>query len=291
MKTPPLLAGAWLLLSCVPVLSANLMLDFGNPASNAVVAAPYLTLSPGHASGAIAGSETSWNTITTSANRSDLVHADGSAAGGITLDLGQESTGGNGTIDFATDIGNLTLAGSGGSVASRQGLLGAGSIYGNNSSSTAAGRDGFFGSGGATSDGAAIGLRLSGLAAGDYVAHVMARNTNSNDVGRPMTLYSSVGADADSFNFSSLLAEVQANTSYLTEGYAGQYNTFVEGVNFQSISFTIGEGESFYLAVDGGNNAVERRGFLNMVQIVSVPEPSVALLGALGSLLLFRRRL
>ena len=119
----------------------------------------------------------------------------------------------------------------------------------------------------------------------------MARNTNSNDVGRPMNLYSSVGSEPESFNFSSLLAEVQANTSYLTEGYAGQYNTFVEGVNFQSISFTIGEGESFFLAVDGGNNAVERRGFLNMVQIVSVPEPSVALLGALGSLLLFRRRL
>lgn len=285
------LAGAGLLLSGTPASSANLMLDFGNPTSNSVVAAPYLTRSPGHADGLIPAAQTTWNTIITSANRSDLIYADGSAAGGITLDLGQESTGGNGIIDFATNVGNLTLAGSGGNVANRQVLLGAGSIYGNDSSSTAAGRDGFYGGGGATSDGTAIGLRVDGLAVGNYLAYVMARNTNSNAVSYPMNLYSSVGANSTSFNFSSLVAEAQSNPSYASLGYADQYNSFVEGVNFQLISFTIAEGESFFLAVDGGNNAMDRRGFLNMVQIVSVPEPSVALLGSLGLLLLFRRRL
>ena len=291
MKPLLLLAGAGLLLSSAPAFSANLMLDFGNPASNSVVAAPYLTLSPGHASDAIPAAQTSWNTIATSANRSDLVYADASTAGGITLDLGQESTGGNGTIDFATNIGNLTLAGSGGAVPGQQSLLGTGSIYGDNSSSTAAGRDGVFGGGTATGTGAAIGMRLDGLAVGDYVAYVMSRNTNTNAASYPMNLYSSVGAASGSFSFSSLSAEVQSNPAYASAGYSGQYNSFVEGENFQAISFSIATGQSFFLAVDGGNDAVDRRGFLNMVQIVSVPEPSVAPLGALGLLLLFRRRL
>lgn len=291
MKFLPLLAGAGLFLCSTPAFSANLMLDFGNPASNSVVAAPYLTLSPGHAPGGIPAGQTSWNTITTSANRTDLVYGDGSAAGGVTLDLGQESTGGNGTIDFGTAVGNLALAGSGGAVPGQQSLLGTGSIYGDNSSSTAAGRDGFFGGGTATGTGAAIGLRLDGLAAGDYVAYVMARNTNSNAASLPMNVYSSIGASSGSFTFSSLTAEVQSNAGYASAGYAGQYTTFTEGENFLAINFTIEEGESFFLAVDGGNDAVERRGFLNMVEIVSVPEPSVALLGAAGFLFLLRRRL
>lgn len=290
MKTLPLLAGAGLFLCSTPAFSVNLMLDFGNPASNSVVAAPYLTLSPGHATGAIPTGQTAWNVITSSADRTDLVHGDGSAAGGVTLDLGQESTGGNGTIDFGTNIGSLTLAGTGGAVPGQQSLLGTGSIYGDNTSSTAAGRDGFFGSGTATGTGTAIGLRLDGLTAGDYVAYVMARNTNSNAASLPMNVYSSVGASSGSFTFSSLSAEVQSNPGHASAGYAGQYNSFADGDNFLAINFTIAEGESFFLAVDGGNDAVERRGFLNMVQIASVPEPSVAVLGSLGLLFLFRRR-
>jgi hypothetical protein len=291
MKSLPLLAGAGLLLCSTPAFSVNLMLDFGNPASNSVVAAPYLTLSPGHASGSIPAAQASWNTITTSANRSDLVYADGSSASALTLDLGQESTGGNGTIDFGTAVGNLTLAGTGGAIAGQQSLLGTGSIYGDNSSSTAAGRDGFFGGGTATGTGAAMGLRLDGLTAGDYVAYVMARNTNSNAASLPMNVYSSVGATSGSFTFSSLTAELQSNPGYASAGYTGQFTSFTEGDNFLAINFTIAEGQSFFLAVDGGNDAVERRGFLNMVQIHPVPEPSVALLGAIGLLFLFRRRL
>jgi hypothetical protein len=290
MKTLLLASGMIFAASVTPVSAVNLLLDFGNPASNSVVAAPYLALSPGHVAGGIPGGQTSWNTITTSANRSDLVYGDGSAASGVTMDLGQEGTGGNGTIDFGTNITNLALAGSGGAVPGQQSLLGTGSIYGDNSSSTAAGRDGFFGGGAATTTGAAIGVRLDGLAAGDYVAYVMARNTNSNATGYSMNMYSSVGASSSSFSFASLVAETQTNASYAAAGYSGQYNSFVEGGNYQAISFTILEGQSFFLAIDGGNDAVDRRGFLNSLQIVSVPEPSVALLGSLGLFLLFRRR-
>lgn len=290
MKTLPILAGAGLLFSGASASAANLMLDFGNPASNSVVAAPYLNLSPGHAATAIPAAQASWNTVTTSASRSDLVYGDGSAASGVTLDLGQESTGGNGIIDFATNIGNLALIGNGGGGPGQQSLLGTGSIYGDNTSSSAAGRDGFFGGGTATGTGAAIGLRLDGLTTGNYVAYVMARNTNSNAATLPMNVYSSVGESSGSFTFSSLSAEQQLNPAYASTGYAGQYNSFVEGDNYIAINFSIAEGQSFFLAVDGGSDAVERRGFLNMVQIVSVPEPSVALLGPFGLLLLFRRR-
>ncbi|QJE94332.1 hypothetical protein [Luteolibacter luteus] len=290
MKSLLRLAGAGLSLCSAPVFSANLMLDFGAPASNSVVAAPYLTLSPGHAKGGVPASQTTWNTVSTSANRTDLLYADGSSASALTLDLGQETSGGSGVIDFGLNVGNLGLAGTGGAIPNQQSLLGTGSIYGDNSSSTAAGRDGFFGGGTAAVTGTAIGMRLDGLATGDYVAYVMARNTNTNPASLAMNVYSSVGATAANFTFSSLTAQVQANTGYATAGYAGQYTSFTQDENYLAINFTITEaGQSFFLAVDGGNDAVERRGFLNSVQIV--PEPSVAMLGAIGLLFLFRRRI
>ncbi len=290
MKNLPSLVLPALLAAGTSASAVNLMLDFGNPPANSVAAAPYLTLSPGHNSGWVPGTQTTWNTINSSANRADLAYGNGSAATGITLDLGQESTGGNGVIDFGTNIGNLTLAGTGGGGAGLQSLLGTGSIYGNDTSSTAVGRDGFFGSGTATGTGAAIGMRLDGLAAGNYVAYVMARNTNSNGANYPMNIYSSVGTSSSSFTFSSLVAEAQANPGYTTAAYAGQFTSFIEGDNYQAISFTIATDQSFFLAVDGGNDAVDRRGFLNVVQIVPVPEPSTALLGCLGLLFLLRRR-
>ena len=279
-----------LLAASLPVTAANLMLDFGNPAANSVVASPYLTLSPGHDALAISGTETSWNTLTTSADRSNLVYADNSSATGITVDLGQEATGGDNIINFGTTVGQLTLAGTGGSVPGQQSLLGTGSIYGDNTSSTAAGRDGFFGGGAATTNGAAIGVRIDGLTAGDYRVYVMGRNTNTNTASSPMRIYSTVTTAGSTFDFSLATAMTQANSGYASVGYANQFNTFVNGENFVAVDITVASGSSFFLAVDGGNTAVDRRGFLNVIQVVSVPEPSTALLGALGLLFLVRRR-
>ena len=60
-------------------------------------------------------------------------------------------------------------------------------------------------------------------------------------------------------------------------------------MNYVALDITLADGDSLFLASDGGT-AAESRGFLNMVQIVAIPEPASALLGTLGLLALLRRR-
>jgi len=286
MKKLQSLAFVLLALNCGAASAANLMLDFGPTA----VGSSFYTISPGHSTGSIAAGETSWNNISTSAATSSLTYGNGSAATGITLTMGQETTGGNNLVDFSNSISNLALLGTGGAVAGRQKLLTTGSIYGADTNSTAVGRDGFFGGYSSTSPniGTAIGIRVEGLAAGQYIVYVMARNTNSNDTTNPMNVYANTGSSAGTFDFSGLSAFSQSNLSYASAGYAGGYSNFINNENYVAISLTVGAGDALYVAVDGVGDA--GRGFLNMVQIVPVPEPASALLGMLGSLFLIRRR-
>jgi len=268
-------------LACLLSLGAGLnlataqpvLLDFGQ--TN--VAAPYLATDPGHANGTISGTYTSWNAIKSSAATSALSYGDGTAATGLTLTMGQEATSGSSIISYSTAIASLNLAGTGGNVPGQRNLLGSGSIYGNDNSSTAVGRDGFFGGAGS-----AIGLRLDGLTAGNYLVYVMARNCNSDVVSAPMNIFSFAGALAGVFDFSSLTATTEANTGYPTATYANQYNTFQAGENYVGLSVTVGSGDSLYLAIDGAGT--ELRGFMNMVEIVpaSVPEPATLAIFGLG---------
>lgn len=291
MKKIPLVVLASLLWSGGSALAANLMLDFGATAA----ADPYLALSPGHNSGWVPAGQTSWNTISSATPPSSLLYSNGTIATGVVLGLGQESAGGSNIVNFSTNITNTTLAGTGGGTAGQKNLLGVGSIYGddNTAANTAVGRDGFFGGGTATGTGAnagaAIGMSLSGLAAGNYQVYVMARNTNSNVTSNPMKVYSSVGAGSGTFDFSLLTAMNQSNVGYPSAS-TNPYNTFVNGENYVEFSITITEGQTFFLAVDGGGGGIDNRGFLNMVQIVQVPEPGSVLLGTVGLLVMFRRR-
>jgi len=266
----------------------SLLLDFGP----ATVASPYLTLDPGHDAGTVSGSDTAWNVITTSAATSSLNYGDGSSASSLTLSLGQEASAGNNVISYSTAITKTTLAGSGGAVAGQQTLLGAGSIYGDDISSTAVGRDGFFGDGNGTT-GNAIGLRLDGLSAGDYLIYIMARNVNSDVASSPMNIYSSVGAAAGTFDFSTLTGSGEANTGYPSATYTGQYTTFQAGENYVGLNVTVNSGDSLFLAVDGAG-ASETRGFLNMVEITPAPapEPGAWALFGMGTLalLIFKKR-
>lgn len=290
MSKIPSIAIAILALNGGSAFAANLMLDFGPTA----VADPYLTLSPGHRTGVIADGQRSWNTISsaTPPGPNSLFYADGTVATGVVLGLGQESTGGSNIISFSTAISRTDLAGTGGGTSGQKNLTGAGSIYGDDTTAanTAVGRDGFLGGGVATSTGAAIGMSLSGLAAGQYQVLVMSRNTNSNLASAPTKIYTGVGAASGNFDFNALTATIQSNVGYASS-VENPYSTFINGENYVAINFTIAEGQTFFLAADGGNDAAERRGFLNMVQIVAVPEPGACILLS-GSLLLFgcRRR-
>ncbi len=287
MKKIPSLAVAVLGLAGGLSSGANLMLDFGPTA----VGSDYLTLSPGHNTGMVPTDQVTWNQIG-SMTPPPLLYGNGATASGINLVMGQESTPGNNTIDFSTPITNQALLGNGGGTAGRQNLLTTGSIYGNNSSSTAVSRDGFFG-GGTGAVGSAVGLRVDGLAAGQYLIYVMARNTNSNaNPGSAMNVYANTaeisGESGGTFDFSSLSAFSQSNITYATSGYTDQYTHFVNGGNYVVIDITIADNTSLFLAVDGTGS--ENRGFLNMVQIVQVPEPASAFLGAAGFILFLRRR-
>jgi hypothetical protein len=296
MKTPFFTLLSFLF-ACHSLSAANLMINLRTNSSNSAasgdVASPYLTLSPAHAAGTVANSETVWNSFSSTAASSSLLYSDGTSASGVTLTFGAETSAGAGTIDLGSvsSINISSVYGTGGSTAGQLSLVGnAGSIYGsgNNSSNSAVGRAGWIG-GGTAGSGIALGMRVDGLAAGEYRVYVMARNTNTNaTTATPMNLYATAGAFATSFTFSALTAEIQANTTFPSSN-ATAYNTFEDGVNYVALNITLADGDSLFLAADGGT-AAESRGFLNMVQIVAIPEPASALLGTLGLLALLRRR-
>lgn len=296
MKTLPLALLSAAVCSSGSLSAASLMLNFRSTSTNAAasgdVAGSYLALSPAQDDGSIPSTQTSWNNFSTTAASSGLTYSDGTSATGVTLTFGTESTAGNSTIDLGTvsSINLTALYGSGGGTTGKQALTGnAGSIYGNgnNSSNSAVSRAGWLG-GGTSAAGNALGLRVDGLVAGDYRIYVMARNTNSNAAAAPVNIYSTTGALSSTFNFSSLTAETQSNAVYPNTSPTA-YNGFVEGENFVSFDLTVAAGQSLFLASDGGSSS-ETRGFLNMVQIVSIPEPSALLLGFIGLVPLFRRR-
>ena len=263
----------------------SVLLDFGPT----TVASPYLTLDPGHNAGTIPGSDTTWNVITTSVvNDTGLAYGSGVAASGLSLTLGEGAANGT-SINYSTPITKLTLAGSGGGVPGYQNLLTTGSVYGGDTSSTAAGRDAFFGD-----NSNAIGLRLDGLSAGSYAIYVMARNVNTDAVQVPMNVFANTGASSGTFDFSSLTGSTELNTGYLATDYTDQYTTFQAGENYVALNVTVNNGDSLFLAVAGADSGIEARGFMNMVQVVAVPEPgALAILGMgiLGLLAVSKKRL
>ncbi|MDB6078952.1 MAG: glycosyltransferase family 1, partial [Akkermansiaceae bacterium] len=291
MKTLPSLALFVALTAGVPATAANLMLNFVSTSTNAAAAGnvtpDYSTLSPGHATGAIAGSQTTWNNLNSTAS-GPLKYADGSNAAGVNVTFSSEATAGSGILSFTSPNLNLSaLYGSGGGLATNLYLnkdpL---SIYGNgnNSSNFAVGRAGWL----AGAANTAIGMRVDGLAASDYLIYVMARNTNSNAIAAPINLFASAASSSNTFNFSGLTPAQQANSVYPAGDDTTAYNSFIQGENYVVMSVSLSPGQSLFLASDGASPA-ELRGFLNAVQIVAVPEPSALLLSTLGLLAFVRR--
>jgi len=248
-----------------------IQLDFGsNPG---LVAPAGATNSPGHATALVPNAATTWNLVTTADIASGLAYADGAPATSVTIDLGHEATSANNVIAFGAtqSINGSSLSGSQGAVL--------GTDY------TGAAQDGIFANQGSSSSvNAAIGFRLDGLDAGQYTLFYVGRNTNTNTV-RPALFYTAVGALAATFDFSALTPVTLSNANI-----SGN-NTWVAGNQYATATIDLAAGQSIFVATEGGS-ATELRGFLNSVQIVSVPEPATALaaIGALALLASRRRR-
>lgn len=219
---------------------ASLLLDFG-PAM--VATANDQINSPGHAVGGLSAVQTHWNTGVTADKAGGLVYSDGTAATGVSIDLGRSVVGGD-TIDF-TDNGFISTNALGGSQSS--------GIYGGNSPV----KDGFYG--GLGGNAIAVGLRVNGLAAGTYTVFFAARNTSTQNAS-PERVYATNGPSASTYRFTNSASVLQTNSSPAVT------SSFVAGDNCGSMAVTLREGDSLYLAAAG--TGAEVRGFLNSVEIV-----------------------
>jgi hypothetical protein len=255
------------LLSTALASAQTILLDFGPT----TVSTADATVSPAHVTNAVPGSATTWNKVQLSDIGAGNVLSSTGASTGVSINLGVESSAGSGTINYATNPSS-TLAGT---------VAGATSpLY----SETKVARDGIFNA----AANVALGLRIDGLTAGEYTLYFTARNTNTATTAeRGMRMYAATGGSAATFDFSGVsnFSDV-ANTNSMTD----VMGVFEQGISYNTLSFTIAEGQSLFLAVDGFQ-ANETRGFLNSLEIVAVPEPGVSLLlGAGAALCLFRRR-
>ncbi|HVJ47147.1 MAG TPA: hypothetical protein VM511_12215, partial [Luteolibacter sp.] len=244
-----------------------LMIDFGPTAATGgnLTNSPYHVLNPGFA-------ESSWNQVQTTDVASGLVMSDGSVTGiGVNLGVANEGGVGGTLVDLGvTPTGNSAL----GTVVNT-------GIYATTSVAT----DGIF-----SATGTAvrhIGVQITGLAAGVYEVFVATRNTNTS-AAYTMTTYAGAGTAGSNFNFITDPGYVSGALSHAGGNVAGTPTVAswnVEGTtgeNYNRLTVTIAAGQALNIAVQG--DGTQTRGFLNMIQVVAVPEPSTALL-ALGSLL------
>ena len=150
-------------------------------------------------------------------------------------------------------------------------------------------------------------MRVTGLANGIYDVYVVAGYIGSSTTRRP-------GAGSDVAHqgvwiFTGTTANLAYNGGTLTGGGATAVapsqvlensvnSVWTENVNYEVLRVTISNtNPTLYVAASGaaavvGNTSAEDRPWLNLVQVVAVPEPSSAMLalGAIGSLALRRRR-
>lgn len=230
-----------------------LQLDFGNAGTYVGNLAP-------------AGvSDTIWNGVPNGDVFSGLVYGDGSAATGISVELGAAVTPGNAinflTDDARSDAGNIE----------DQGVA----IY-----DTDLTDDWVF-----DSSNADLGARITGLAAGVYDVYAVTREPNQ--LTRTYDVGIGTFAAADANNISS--GSAQLTTTAV--GDATGATAFIAGQNFAVTRVTITDSTDFIgIVVDPTN---ERFATLGAVQIVgvAVPEPSSLALLSIGGLgFILRRR-
>ena len=258
------------------VQAATLSLDFGSAGTGTL-------LGPGHVgetTGAlIPNTNTTWNDITapdgsTIANvSSGLMDASGNALTGVSLDLGVGSAS---SIDWS----NQPFA--------RTGVSGARSGTGVFNNTTF--RD-FMAATNSNAAPSTVGLRVSGLASGDYRVWVMTRHTyiNNDDVASDdYDIWVGGGDNTTAPNSLSTASVLQHSRNHPDANTASW--AIGEGFTWAAIDVTLGSGQD--LLVFSESTFDNQNGIMNAVQIAAIPEPgTLALVAiALGSLLFFRRR-
>ena len=263
--------------------AASLLLDFGtgtpSGGTSGVATLADAEKSPGYSAHV---GERTYN-YGNSATLSSLVYGDGSSATGVTVTIAAESTIGNNVINFASGptLNYTPVTGSAVNVA--------GSAYAGNSPA----RQAVFRDSTGGGDNSAMGAAISGLSAGTYSIYMVGRNTNGGSSATPANFYLSVisGGTPASFIF-----DGAGNTTQLTASVSHTVAS-LNGAGFESgvthaefLNVTIAEGQTLLLATEG--TGTEARGFINSLEIVSVPEPSMALLplASIGLIAMRRRR-
>ncbi|HLL88416.1 MAG TPA: PEP-CTERM sorting domain-containing protein [Tepidisphaeraceae bacterium] len=258
--------------------AAALLLDFGPTAVTNTSPDFDATVSPGQQDGGITGGST-WNQVQLTDIGSGLVFNNGTATTGVSVNLGKNTdSAATTTVDLLTQPTSNSALGTTNNT----------NIY----SGTRVAKDGIFGT-----SGGALGLRVDGLAAGDYAVYLTGRNTNSGTYGptaSAMDFFVSTGAAVDTFNYSSWTKATASNpntgTGVLAGNAVGNPTSFTEGSEYVKFVVSLSQGQSLFLASDGAAVSGETRGFLNSIEITAVPEPGAFMLMGLGALGALRRR-
>lgn len=263
LKIPAVLAV--LTLSGVVSHAQVLMLDFGSTVvtGTSQTNSPYHSVTPGFTG-------TNWNQVQTSdVSAGSLVYASGTTATDVSINLGAAGLGSS-TISLSTTPSNSGALGS----------LSNSGVY----VDTSVGKDGIW-NGSSASSQRYVGFQLDGLEAGTYEVYVTSRNTSAS-VAYSQTVY--LGASSTAGNFDATTLSLSETVSYT--GASDDIGAWADNGNYLKFTITLGTDQYLNLGVTGSTN--EFRGFLNSVQIVAVPEPTVPVMLGLSLVLFgFRRRL
>ena len=276
MICPALLKGCACALALSVTASAQvLMLDFGPTLATGAS----LTSSPHHF--ATAGfTDSTWNQIQTTDITSGLLWSNNTAASALSVNIGATGDPTTRTINLATTPSSSLALG---------GTVNTG-LYAGTSVIT----DGIFN--GSSGNARAVGVQIGGLSAGTYDVYISGRNTNTAAT-YDQNFYAGAGTAAGNFTFAET-SSTTAASGYQTASLAYVNGTtattnWAQGGNYVKLTVTLTDDDVLNIAALGHTSG-ELRGFLNMIQIVAVPEPGTfALLAGLlglGTAAALRRR-